>query len=130
MSSSPRFHPNGEPDAETILLAYYEVYEPSFASREKISKIVGSYQRKAAKSGGDWEVLLYTDFVNQSGVDPRVFWQEQQRSPRPDYMPGEMESSAKNEALDRLARAKESAVVNDTVAARERRQKKDRIADR
>ena len=115
-------------DCAAILKVYYEVYEPSFATSEKIGKILRSYQRKASKTGADWEELLFSDFVNQSGVDPRVFYQQQQRNPNADYMA--LDVSEKSEALDRLARAKQHAAVEDGEIVKERHLKKDRIADR
>ena len=64
----------GSPEA--ILVTFYAKHEPDFANMEKVSKITGSFRKKAAQKGGDWEEMMYAAMTKQRGEDPRTVYAE------------------------------------------------------
>ena len=98
-----------ETEAQTveILLCFYETYEPVFCTEEKVAKVMRSFQKKAAKRGGDWRGMMYAEFKKAKGVHPRTFFQRQAlKTPErhvPEYV--DLESSEKKRVEERAASA-------------------------
>ena len=64
--------PGGEDDV-AILMRFYADVEPEYANRAKVSKIIGVFQKKAAKTGADWREWMYNDMARKRGIDPREY---------------------------------------------------------
>ena len=101
-----------ETEAQTmeILLCFYETYEPVFCTEEKVAKVMRSFQKKAAKRGGDWRGMMYGEFKKAKGVHPRTFFQRQAlKTPErhvPEYV--DLESSEKKRVEERAAERRET----------------------
>eukprot|EP01043_Picozoa_sp_COSAG02_P043206 COSAG02_NODE_3743_length_6299_cov_27.086452_2_plen_214_part_00 len=71
MPPKPRRRRRDDPSV-ALLLQFYADIEPEYANVAKVQKIIGSFQRKAAKAGAaDWREAMYTDIAKKHGIDPR-----------------------------------------------------------
>jgi WD40 repeat protein len=64
---------DGADDDAALLLRFYADVEPEYATPAKVQKIIGAFQRKAAKTGADWREWMYTDMAKKRGIDPREY---------------------------------------------------------
>eukprot|EP01050_Picozoa_sp_SAG11_P014947 SAG11_NODE_1891_length_4106_cov_7.347891_2_plen_151_part_00 len=97
---------------------------------EKIERIVGSYQRKAAKKGGDWLDIMYGDFTAQGGVDPREFWHNEYARKRKRVKPRFAEAPEEIEAAPVHAAVLAPGDVFDEIESAERVRQRDINSDR
>ena len=62
-----------EEDCKTLVKFYDKIGCRSFATTAKATEIITGFRRRAENSGhGDWRETMYTEFINQRGIDPRL----------------------------------------------------------
>ena len=123
-----------ETEAQTmeILLCFYETYEPVFCTEEKVAKVMRSFQKKAAKRGGDWRGMMYGEFKKAKGVHPRTFFQRQAlKTPErhvPEYV--DLESSEKKRVEERAAERRRHDAIDEQMAKKEQQRMAEEIEGR
>ena len=85
-SQSARPHPADDgASCEEVLLAYYAHFEPSFATEEKVERIVTTFRSRGEKLGegdGEYREKMFNAIAAQRDVHPLDFWKEQQQKRR------------------------------------------------
>ena len=90
---SERATPSGvseEVSCEDVLLVYYAHFEPAFATREKVEKIVKTFRARSERLGepGQFREKMFSAIAAQRDVHPLEFWRSQQQQ-QPPQLPQE-----------------------------------------
>lgn len=58
---------------QSVLLAFYEAVEPSFATETKVASVCAAFKAKADRAGrpAAWREIMYAKMAGKYGMDPR-----------------------------------------------------------